>query len=107
MPQVPAAGAAWVYQCHAPDFSNTTLAVFLSGASDGDYLTVGGWDNGVEGHWSPDFARPLGRPLGDAVYNGTSWLREFESGTKVAFTPHINAQGKDMGGVGTVDWGTK
>ena len=35
------AGAKWVYQCHAPDFSNTTLAVFLAGASDGDYLTVG------------------------------------------------------------------
>lgn len=102
-----ASGAAWVYQCHAPDFSNTTLAVFLAGASDGDYLTVGGWNNGVDGHWSPDFARPLGRPLADAVYNGTSWLREFESGTKIAFTPHINAAGKDMGGVGTVDWATK
>ena len=38
-----AAGAAWIYQCHAPDFSNSTLAVFLAGASDGDYLTVGGW----------------------------------------------------------------
>ena len=102
-----ASGAAWVYQCHAPDFSNTTLAVFLAGASDGDYLTVGGWNNGVDGHWSPDFARPLGRPLADAVYNGTSWLREFESGTKIAFTPHVNAAGKDMGGVGTVDWATK
>ena len=102
-----AVGASWVYQCHAPDFSNTTIAVFLAGASDGDYLTVGGWYDGVDGHWSPDFARPLGKPLADAVYNGTSWLREFESGTKIVFTPHTNAMGKDMGGVGTVDWGTK
>ena len=31
---------------------------------------------------------------------GTSWLREFASGTKIAFTPHTNAAGKDMGGVG-------
>ena len=62
------------------------------------------WYDGVDGHWSPDFARPLGKPLADAVYNGSSWLREFESGTKITFTPHINAAGKDMGGVGTVDW---
>jgi hypothetical protein len=27
--------------------------------------------------------------------------------SKIAFTLHINATSKDMGGVGTVDWGTK
>ena len=25
-----AAGAAWIYQCHAPNFSNSTLAVCVS-----------------------------------------------------------------------------
>ena len=99
----------WVYQCHTsepPD--NSTLAAFLAGAGEGHYLTIGGWHKGAQGHWSPDFARPLGPPLADATYNGTSWHREFASGTKVVFTPHVNpVSGKDMGGVGEVTWGTK
>lgn len=89
------------------DLSNDTLAAFLAGAGDGHYITIGGWHDGVSGHWSKDLARPLGPPLDDAIYNGTSWLREFASGTKVAFTPHINAHGEDMGGVGTIEWGNK
>lgn len=102
-----AAGAAaksWVYQCHGMDYSNDTMAAFLAGAGDGHFLTVGGWYNGAAGHWSDDFARPLGEPVADAVYNGTAWLREFTSGTKVTFTPHINAHGQDMGGKGTIEW---
>jgi len=100
----------WVYQCHTsepPD--NSTLAAFLAGAFDGAYLAVGSWHGNPSGggHWTDDFARPLGPPLADATYNGTSWHREFASGTKVVFTPHTNAQGKDMGGVGEVIWGTR
>ena len=78
-----------------------------SQASDVDFLTVGGWYDGVDGHWGDDFARPLGPPLADAVYNGTARHREFASGTKVMFTPHTNAAGKDMGGVGSISWGAK
>ena len=52
--------------------------------------------------------RPLGPPLADATYNGSAWHREFASGTKVVFTPHVNpVSGKDMGGVGEVAWGSK
>lgn len=98
------AAKAWVYQCHGRDTSEDTLAAFLAGAGDGHFLTVGGWNNGASGHWSDDFARPLGRPKADAIYNGTTWLREFESGTRVTFTPHINSHGQDMGGTGTVEW---
>lgn len=101
------AGKAWVYQCHGQSADNSTMAAFLAGASDGDFLTVGGWYDGVDGHWGDDFARPLGPPLADAVYNGTAWHREFASGTKVTFTPHTNAAGKDMGGVGSISWGAK
>ena len=103
------AGKSWVYQCHGRDTTNDTLAAFLVGAGDGDFLTVGGWYNGVDGHWSDDFARPLGPPLADAVYDTATqtWSREFASGTKATFTPHINAHGQDMGGTGTVVWGNK
>jgi hypothetical protein len=62
------AGKSWVYQCHGRDTTNDTIAAFLIGAGDGDFLTVGGWYDGVDGHWSDDFARPLGPPLADAVY---------------------------------------
>jgi len=100
-----AAGKAWVYQCHSSDATTDTLAAFLAGAGDGHFLTVGGWYNGAVGHWVDDFAKPLGAPLGDAIYNGTTWLRSFESGTQVTFTPHINKNGQDMAGTGTVVWG--
>lgn len=102
------ASKQWVYQCHTsepPD--NATMAAFLVGAGDGHYLTVGGWHGGTNGHWTADFARPLGPPLADATYNGTSWHREFASGTTAIFTPHINAAGQDMGGTGEVIWGHK
>eukprot|EP00911_Craspedida_sp_UC1_P000395 UC1_evm1s298 len=90
------AGKRWVYQCHGYDGSDDTLAAFLAGAGDGHFFTFGGWDDGVKGHWSSSFERKLGPPLADAVYNGTSWLRTFASGTKVVFTPHITPAGKDM-----------
>ena len=51
-----------MYQCHTsepPD--NSTLAAFLAGAGEGHYLTIGGWHGGAQGHWSPDFARPVQR----------------------------------------------
>ena len=104
-----AAGAAsknWVFECHGQDYSNDTLAAFLVGAGNGHYLAVGGWYNGVDGHWSDDFARPLGAPLADATYDHTTetWYRSFESGTNVTFTPHINSKGQDMGGTGTISW---
>ena len=101
------ASQQWVYQCHGRDFTNHTLAAFLAGAGDGHYLTVGSWHGGAQGHWSNDLSRPLGPPLAEATYNGTSWHREFESGTKVIFTPHTNAKGRDMGGVGEIIWGNK
>ena len=100
-----AAAKAWVYQCHAYDASDDSLAAFLAGAGDGHFFTVGGWYNGADGHWTDDFARPLGSPLGDATYNGTTWHRSFESGTNVTFTPHISPKGQDVGGKGTVVWG--
>jgi len=45
----------------------------------------------------------------DPRYDSASqtWSREFASGTKATFTPHINEHGVDMGGTGTVVWGTK
>lgn len=100
------AARSWVYQCHGEDSSTDTIAAFLAGAADGHFLTVGGWSDGAASHWSDDFSRPLGRPTGDAVYNGTTWHRGFSSGTRVTFTPHINAHGRDMGGVGTIVWGS-
>jgi hypothetical protein len=103
-----AANKDWVYQCHTsepPD--NATMAAFLAGAGEGHYLTIGGWHGGAAGHWSDDFARPLGPPLADAIYNGSSWHREFASGTKVIFTPHVNARGQDMAGTGEITWGNK
>lgn len=105
-----AAGARWVYQCHGQQADISTIAAFLIGAGVGDYLTVGGWYNGASsGHWVDDFARPLGPPLADATYDSGSgtWHREFASGTNVTFTPHINSAGHDMGGTGTIEWGTK
>ena len=102
------ASKPWVYQCHTSEAADDdTLAAFLAGAGDGHYLAIGGWHNGAVGHWSDDFARPLGPPLADAIYNGTSWHREFASGTKVIFTPHTSPAGKDMGGKGEVIWGNK
>lgn len=99
----------WVYQCHGYDTSDATLAAFLVGAGDGDYFTVGGWYNGAQGHWDDDFARPLGPPLADAVYDHVTgnWTREFASGTKATFTPHVSASGRDMGGTGMVEWGNR
>ena len=96
-----------VFQCHGRDTSNDTIAAFLIGAGDGHFLTVGGWDDGaVTGHWSPDFERPLGPPLADATYDHATatWHRSFAGGAHVTFTPHINANGQDMGGTGTVLW---
>jgi hypothetical protein len=102
------ASKSWVYQCHTSELlDNATIAAFLAGAGEGDYLTIGGWHGGTQGHWGEALDRPLGPPLADAVYNGTSWLREFASGTKVVFTPHVNAAGQDMGGTGAVYWGKK
>lgn len=100
-------GSKWVYQCHGRDTSNDTLAAFLVGAGDGDFFTVGGWYNGAQGHWADEFDRPLGPPLADAIYNHSTetWSRVFASGTKATFTPHV-VNGRDMGGTGTVEWGT-
>lgn len=89
------------------EWTDDTLAAFLAGAGVGHYITIGSWHNGVDGHWNEVLNRPLGPPLADATYNGTSWNREFSSGTKVTFTPHVSSAEKDMGGVGTIEWGTK
>jgi hypothetical protein len=107
-----AAGPAaknWVFQCHGGTsaLTNDTIAAFLVGAGDGHFLTTGGWNGGAAGHWADEFNKPLGEPLADAIYNGTSWSRDFKSGTHVTFTPHINSHGKDMGGTGTIEWGSK
>ena len=87
-----ALGRRLVYQCHisAPDETGNVPA-FLIGAGVDHYLTTGGWTgvaNGARGHWySPLFERPLGHPLGDAIYHGDTdtWTRAFESGTHVSF----------------------
>ena len=95
-----ALGKRLVYQCHisAPDETGNVPA-FLIGAGDDHYLTTGGWHSGVQGHWySPLFERPLGHPLGDAVYNNDThtWTRAFRSGTHVSFNART--------GKGEISW---
>lgn len=62
-----------------------SLAAFLIGASRYDYYacTTGwGFTDGWQ-HWSPDYDRPLGEPLGPANKTATGWRRQFSSGTEV------------------------
>jgi len=95
-----AAGQRWVYQCHSSRGANTnTVAAFLTGAGDGHYFAVGGWNNpSAASHWSELFERPLGEPVSDPTYDhGTAtWTRAFRSGTKVSFNAQNNT--------GTIDW---
>jgi len=48
------------------------------------YACTQGWgfDDGWQ-HWSPDYDRPLGAPLGPANKTATGWRRKFASGTEV------------------------
>ena len=40
--------------------------------------------------WHPEYDRPLGEPLGDAVKKGDVWTRQFKSGTNVTFDAKSN-----------------
>jgi hypothetical protein len=79
------------------------MAAFLIGAGADHYFGYGPWytkTGGFAPSWKPEFERPLGEPLADAVYNAETltWSRGFASGTKVAF----NA----ASAVGSIAWAT-
>ena len=46
--------------------------------------------------WHPQYDKPLGEPMGDAVKKGDVYTRQFKSGTKVTFNVTSN--------VGTIAW---
>lgn len=52
--------------------SEDVLAQFLLSVEPGAYLLCNSWDE--------RFARPLGKPHGDATRSGTTWARSFEGG---------------------------
>ena len=56
------------------------LAAFLAGAQENSYF-IYNWGYRMEMgclEWYPEFNRPLGKPLGDAIINGWELTREFE-----------------------------
>lgn len=107
-------GRRVVYECHqscskapANETCLPNVAAFLAGAGEYHYFVTGGWQSSAadEGsfktHWIPGlFDRPLGAPLGDAVYDESTdeWRRAFASGTKVTFNARTNE--------GSIQWGS-
>lgn len=64
----------------AKEYITLPLACFLVGAGENCYfgyswgwLLEYGWFD-----WYPEFDKPLGPPLGDAIRNGWTYQREFE-----------------------------
>jgi len=79
----------YLYECHS-DGTESDMAAFLIGAGADHYLGFGPWytkAGGFAPSWKPEFERPLGDPLADAVYDEvtSTWTRGFASGTKVVF----------------------
>lgn len=83
------------------DFT-TQLASFLIGAAPGHFFGAGSWTvnhtsrEGVT--WHPEYEKPLGAPLGDAVQTGDVFSRRFAYGTNVTFDTKTS--------VGTITWGS-
>jgi hypothetical protein len=83
---------------------NNSLAAFLIGAGPYSYYGCSrGW--GFSDHqpsdwlvWHPQYDKPLGEPLGEAVKNGSVYIRHFAKGTTVRFDTSDNR--------GTIDWGS-
>eukprot|EP01084_Bolivina_argentea_P173448 300423_1 len=77
-----------------------TLSAFLIGANKYSYYACStGWiwpDNWNV--WYPQFDKPLGEPLADAVKNGNVYSRSFVFGTNVTFNTQTNK--------GTIEWGS-
>ena len=76
-------------------FTNS-LAAFLIGAGEYSYFGCSR-DWYIEPDWiidHPQYHKPLGKPMGDAVLENHIWKRSFESGTNVTFE----------NGVGTIIW---
>jgi len=78
-------------QVHSKKGSRDALAAFLIGAGHHSYFGIGEWrstDPNFDNYWMPEFDHPLGRPLGDAVYDdsdGGIWRRCFRH-VNVTFT---------------------
>lgn len=75
------------------DFTNQ-LAAFLVAASTNHFFGAGSWTcnhtsrEGVK--WWPEYDKPLGHPLGDAVLNKNILQRNFSKGTNVTFDMKAN-----------------
>ena len=104
-------GTPLVYECHTACDTSTTdgcdsnIAAFLAGAGPNAFWGCNGWvvpnETSILGRWAPHlFERPLGEPLGDAVYDGATqtWTRSFARGASVSF----NAATRK----GHVQWGS-
>ena len=86
-------GRRLVYQCHAKRPSESGMAAFLCGAGRDHFYSIGGWNGGrFSDHWLESFARPLGKPSSDCMYNHRTqtWTRIFSSGTVVRFNSTTN-----------------
>ena len=75
-----------------------TLAAFLIGMNKYSYYACSdGWTwPGNWNTWYPEYDKPLGEPLGDAVKKNGVYFRSFRSGTNVTFDTSTNK--------GTIDW---
>ena len=67
----------------ASDCSNDDIALFMLAVQPGAFLGCNGWD--------PNFAKPLGTPLGPMVHNASdgTYSRNFLSGTTVTWNPRL------------------
>jgi hypothetical protein len=79
-----------LYECHSDSSSESNMAAFLIGAGVDQYWGFGAWltpSGGFSNSWLSDYERPLGNPIGDAMYDRTTsiWKRSFASGTIVTF----------------------
>lgn len=91
-------GRRLIYQCHTNRPTESVQAAFLCGAGRDHYMTVGGWKGdsaGFPSHWRPEFARPLGKPMFDCLFDRESktWSRIFQTGTHVWFDTTTNTGG--------------
>lgn len=73
------------------------LAAFLIVANEYSYFGCSSWED--QPTWVAEYDKPLGPPLGPAVYSTATgaWARSFAHGTNVSVNYHT--------GVSTIDWG--
>lgn len=84
----------YTYECHS-NGTPSDLAAFLIGAGPYHYWGFGPWvtpHGNYSSAWLPEFDRPLGTPLADAVYNPhtMTWTRAFAGGAHVSFDASSN-----------------